>query len=90
MDQGALVAGCLLLLVALAGCSAAGSLDMQRVTDDAAITEQASRSATLPEEGPTHDRQVVQRAIENGSTTTGTPRATRPSHTRGSRPVTAT
>lgn len=68
-----LVAGCLLLLVALAGCSAAGSLDMQRVTDDAAIAEQASRSATLPEAGPTRDRQVVRRAIENGSTTAQSP-----------------
>lgn len=65
----ALVAGCLLLLVALAGCSAAGSLDMQRVSDDATLAERASRPATLPEEGPTRDRAVVVRAVENGSTT---------------------
>lgn len=63
----ALAIGGLLVLVLLAGCEAAGSLDMQRPADDAELAAQASRSATLTAEGPIHDRSLVQRAIENGS-----------------------
>ncbi|MFB6135905.1 MAG: hypothetical protein ABEJ04_04020 [Halobacteriaceae archaeon] len=69
MDRRSALAAAAVVLVALAGCSAAGSLDMRPATDDATLADLASRPATLPEEGPTRDRQVVERAIENGSTT---------------------
>jgi hypothetical protein len=60
--------GGLLVLVLLAGCSAAGSLDMKPATDDR-LAEQASR--TVPETGdePIDIGQTVQSAIENGSAT---------------------
>lgn len=59
----------LLVLAVLAGCSAAGSLDLQRTTDDADLASQVSRSTALPEEGPTHERKLVREAIGNGSAT---------------------
>lgn len=65
----ALAVGGLLVLAVLAGCSAAGSLDLQRATDDAELASQVSRSTALPEEGPTHERKLVREAIENGSAT---------------------
>lgn len=70
MDRRRAVAALgLLLLVVLAGCSAAGSLDMEPATDDTELAESASRSTTLPDEGPTRDRKLVRQAIENGSAT---------------------
>jgi len=71
----ALAAACLALLAVLAGCSAAGSLAMEPATDDAALADEASRSTTLPDEGPDHDRRLVRQAIENG---TATERSRRP------------
>lgn len=59
----------LLVLVLFAGCSAAGHLEMTSAADDATLAEQASRTPTFPEERAARDRQVVQRAIENGSAT---------------------
>lgn len=60
--------GGLLLLAVLAGCSAAGSLTMQQV-NDVELAEEASRSTSLPEEGPVREERLAKRAIENGSTT---------------------
>lgn len=62
------VAG-IVLVVLLAGCSAAGSLDLAPASDDAVLAEQTSRSTAIPDEGPVRSQQVVQRAIENGSAT---------------------
>jgi hypothetical protein len=61
--------GSLLLVILLAGCSAAGSLEMQPTTDDAELAEQLSRPTTLPEDEPIRHRQIARQAIENGSAT---------------------
>lgn len=66
MERRALAALGLLVLVALAGCSAAGSLSMEVGTDQR-IAEEASRSAAA--DHPDDDRAVVRRAIGNGSAT---------------------
>jgi hypothetical protein len=60
--------GALVALVLLAGCSAAGSLDMEVATDDS-VTREASRAVpgTADEAGETG--VVVRAAIENGTTT---------------------
>lgn len=65
----ALAIGGLLLLAVLSGCSAAGSLGMQPAADDGTLAELTSRSTTVPDEGPVRSQQLVQRAVENGSTT---------------------
>jgi hypothetical protein len=65
MERRALAALGLLALVALAGCSAAGSLSMEVATDQR-IAEEASRSAAPDRDD---DRAVVRRAVENGSAT---------------------
>lgn len=70
MDQRRVFAvGSLLLLVALAGCSAAGSLDMQSAADDATLAQEASRPPPSPDEGAPREIEVVQRAIDNGTAT---------------------
>lgn len=61
--------GGLVLLAVLAGCSAAGSLSMERVTDEE-LAEQASRSLDADEAELDDRRRLVRRAIENGSATT--------------------
>lgn len=66
MERRALAALGLVALVALAGCSAAGSLSMEAATDQR-IAEEASRPAAPDRSGD--GRQLVQRAIENGSAT---------------------
>lgn len=58
-----------LVLGTLAGCSAAGSLELHDASTDAALADRASRPTTLPAEGPTHGRELVRSAIENGSAT---------------------
>lgn len=63
-----LAVGGLVLLGVLAGCSAAGSLSMERVTDEE-LAKQASRSIDADETELTDKRRLVQRAIENGSAT---------------------
>ena len=73
MERKALAALCLLALVALAGCSATGSLSME-TADDAEIAEAASRPAVVDSPAP-DDRRVVREAIEDGS---GTATATDP------------
>lgn len=65
--------GVVLLLVLLAGCSAAGSLDMQHMADDAELAEQLSRSTTIVEAESVRHRQVARQAIRNGSTTVESP-----------------
>jgi hypothetical protein len=66
----ALAVGGLLLLVVLAGCSAAGSLEMQSAADDTTLAERTSRSLPQDTDEPRPERRTVRRAIENGSTTT--------------------
>lgn len=63
----------LALLLPLAGCSAAGSLDMTAV-DDAALADHASRSLPTVDEPPAVERrELVAGAVRNGSATaTGT------------------
>ena len=78
MERKALAALCLLALVALAGCSATGSLSME-TADDAEIAEAASRPAVVDSPAP-DDRRVVREAIEDGS---GTATATDPPVQRG-------
>lgn len=56
----------LLLVLPLAGCSAAGSISMTAVTDDGLVAE-ASRS--LPSAHAETERSLVQKAVENGSAT---------------------
>ena len=68
----------LLALVALAGCSATGSLSM-KTADDAEIAEAASRPAVVDSPAP-DDREVVREAIEDVS---GTATATDPPVKRG-------
>ncbi|MDV7351264.1 hypothetical protein R3751_15980 [Halorubrum distributum] len=67
MERKALAALCLLALVALAGCSATGSLSME-TADDAELAEAASRPAVVDSPAP-DDREVVREAIEDGSET---------------------
>lgn len=74
MERKALAALCLLALVALAGCSATGSLSME-TADDAELAEAASRPAVVDSPAP-DDRE----AIEDGS---GTATATDPPVKRG-------
>jgi predicted small lipoprotein YifL len=78
MARRALAALGLLALVALAGCSATGSLSMQPA-DDAEIAAAASRPAVVDSPAP-DDRVVVRDAIKNGS---GTATATDPPVQRG-------
>ncbi|MFB6171359.1 MAG: hypothetical protein ABEJ23_02420 [Haloarculaceae archaeon] len=66
-SKAAAVAG-LLLLVVLAGCSAAGSITMQQAST-ADIAERASRPTAPVDAGVDADRQLVRTAIENGSAT---------------------
>ncbi|GAA0523933.1 hypothetical protein SAMN04488066_106130 [Halorubrum aquaticum] len=73
MERKALAALCLLALVALAGCSATGSLSME-TADNAEIAEAASRPAVVDSPAP-DDRRVVRKAVEDGS---GTATATDP------------
>lgn len=65
----ALTVGALLVLMVLAGCSAAGSLDMRRPTDDVELAQMASRPVPDHGEGASRTLQIARRAIENGSTT---------------------
>ena len=67
MERKALAALGLLALVALAGCSATGSLSIN-TADDAEIAEAASRPVVVDSPAP-DDRRVVWEAIENGSGT---------------------
>jgi hypothetical protein len=70
MDRRTILATAgLLLLGVLAGCSAAGSLDMDRPANDTDLANGASRATTAVDGGPTSDGALVQRAIENGSAT---------------------
>ena len=78
MERKALAALGLLVLVALAGCSATGSLSM-KTADDAEIAEAASRPAVVDSPAP-DDQEVVREAIEDGS---GTAMATDPPVQRG-------
>jgi hypothetical protein len=78
MARRVLTALGLLVLVALAGCSAAGSLSME-TADDAEIAEAASRPAVVDSPAP-DDQVVVRDAIKNGS---GTATATDPPVQRG-------
>lgn len=64
----AVAAGVLVLLVLLAGCSAAGSLDMQRVSD-AELAAEASRPAAPVAGEPAPERRLVRQVVENGSAT---------------------
>jgi hypothetical protein len=66
MERRALAALGLLVLVALAGCSAAGSLSMEEATDKR-LAEAASRPAAPA--NADGDRAVVRGAVENGSAT---------------------
>ncbi|MFC6973694.1 hypothetical protein ACFQL1_01785 [Halomicroarcula sp. GCM10025709] len=62
--------GSLLLLAALGGCSAAGSISMTPVDDSESLAAEASRD--LPAEQSTYDRyrfRDIERAIQAGSTT---------------------
>lgn len=69
MNRRSVVAvGSLLILVLLAGCSAAGSLSMESATDDR-VTEQASRPLPEIDDDPVDNGQIVRAAIENGSAT---------------------
>lgn len=74
MDQRRfLLLTCLLaVLLALGGCSAAGSIEMQPV-NDAELADAASRSydraVERPPDVPTPPNQILQTAVENGSTT---------------------
>jgi hypothetical protein len=61
--------GSVLLVVLLAGCSAAGSLEMQSTADDVELAEQFSRPTAVSGDEPVDHRQIARRAIENGSTT---------------------
>lgn len=63
-----LAVGGLVLLTILAGCSAAGSLSMEQVTDEE-LAEQASRSVNTVGTELDDSRLLVRRAIENGSAT---------------------
>ena len=78
MERRALAALGLLALVALAGCSATGSLSME-AADDTDVAEAASRPAVVEGPGP-DDRVVVREAIKDGS---GTITATDPPVERG-------
>jgi hypothetical protein len=78
MERKALAALGLLALVALAGCSATGSLSME-TANNAEIAEAASRPAVVDSPAP-DDRRVVREAIENRS---GTATATEPPVQRG-------
>ena len=60
--------GGVLVLVVLAGCSAAGSLDMASATDDR-VAEEASRPLPEIDDDPVENGEVVRAAIENGSAT---------------------
>lgn len=69
MDRRSVFAvGGVLVLVLLAGCSAAGSLDMSSVTDDR-VTEEASRPLPEIDDDSDDNGQLVRAAIENGSAT---------------------
>lgn len=69
MERRCLLAfGGVLVLVLLAGCSAAGSLDMEPTTDDH-VAEEASRSLPETDDEPVERGAVLRAAIENGSTT---------------------
>lgn len=60
--------GGMLVLVLLAGCSAAGSLDMEPATDDR-VAQEASRSVPETDDEPAERGAVLRATIENGSTT---------------------
>jgi len=62
------VFGGVLVLVLLAGCSAAGSLDMASATDDR-VAEEASRPLPEIDDDPVENGRVVRAAVENGSAT---------------------
>lgn len=64
-----LMTGSVLLVVVLAGCSAAGSLEMHPAAADTELADRVSRPTTPVGDEPVRHRQVVRRAIENGSTT---------------------
>ena len=68
MERRTLAAFGLLALVALAGCSAAGSLSME-AAGDTEIADAASRPAVVEGASPDDDRAVVREAIETGSAT---------------------
>ncbi len=63
-----LAVGCLVTLVLLAGCSAAGSLDMGPATDER-IAEEASRDVPDTADEPVETERIVRGAIDNGSAT---------------------
>jgi hypothetical protein len=60
--------GSLVILVLLAGCSAAGSLDMETATDER-VAERASRTVPETDDEPIDTGSVLRAAIENGSAT---------------------
>lgn len=60
--------GCLLTLTLLAGCSAAGSLDMDAATDER-IAEEASRDVPETADEVVAAERIVREAIDNGSAT---------------------
>lgn len=66
--RNVLAVGCLLTLVLLAGCSAAGSLDMGPATDER-IAEEASRDVPDTADEPVETERIVREAIDNGSVT---------------------
>ncbi|WP_276253058.1 hypothetical protein [Halomontanus rarus] len=58
----------LVLVVLLAGCSAAGSIEMTAVGDDDDLATEASRP--LPSDPDDEDRVLIRNAVENGAATT--------------------
>jgi hypothetical protein len=74
MDQRRLIllTGLLAILLALSGCSAAGSLEMQTV-NDTELADAASRSydpaVDRPRGGPTPPTEILQEAVSNDSAT---------------------
>ena len=68
--RSVLAFGSLLLLAALGGCSAAGSISMTPVDDSGSLAAEASRD--IPDEQDTYDRRRyrdIERAIQSGTTT---------------------
>jgi hypothetical protein len=69
MNRRSVVAvGTLAVLVLLAGCSAAGSLDMGPATDER-VAEAASRAVPETADEPVESERIVREAIDNGSAT---------------------
>ncbi len=66
--RNVLAVGGLVVLLLLAGCSAAGSFDMEAATDGG-IAQEASRTVPETADEPVEHGAVVRAAIENGSAT---------------------